>query len=212
MERHFNIFLTLTNFKFCCVEFISIIYYLKYWFTFIHSETFPFRLKVCEKSHAISCRAVWSKNDHNEAQLICQTRYLLEEQIRQISGIQFFLSCITETTTNTKILSNIARPEIAYFILCRKNSKANETILFSCLHDTGMDASVTRISSNKKLLDEECAMIQGLKQVVKVTKIIFSYFKRTQRQFRNPVRHTIWTSFVKKESIAFKLLTIVAKT
>ena len=75
-----------------------------------------------------------------------------------------------------------------------------------------MDASVTRISSNKKLLDEECAMTQGLKQVVKVTKIIFSYFKRTQRQFRNPVRHTIWTSFVKKESIAFKLLTIVAKT
>ena len=75
-----------------------------------------------------------------------------------------------------------------------------------------MDASVTRISSNKKLLDEECAMIQGLKQVVKVTKISFSYFKRTQRQFRNAVRHTIWTSFLKKESAAFNLLTIIAKT
>ena len=178
---------------------------------------YPFRniylhLKVNEKSHAISCREVWSKNDQKEAQLICKTRYLLKEQIRQISGIQFFISCITGTTTNTKTSLNIARPGIAYFIVFRKNSKANETVLFSCLHDTGMDASVTRISSNKKSLDEECAMIQGLKQVVKVTKIIFSYFKRTQRQFRNPVRHTIWTSFVKKESIAFKLLTIIAKT
>ena len=75
-----------------------------------------------------------------------------------------------------------------------------------------MDASVARISSNKKVLDEECAMIQGLKQVVQVTKIILCYFKRTQRQFRNPVRHTIWYSFVKKESTAFKLLTIIAKT
>ena len=64
----------------------------------------------------------------------------------------------------------------------------------------------------KKLLDEECTMIQGLKQVLKVTKIIFSYFKRTQRQFRNPVRHTIWTPFVKKGSIVFKLLTIITKT
>ena len=46
-----------------------------------------------------------------------------------------------------------------------------------------MDASVTCISSNKEALDEECAMIQDLKQVVKVTKIILSYFKGSQRQF-----------------------------
>ena len=95
--------------------------------------------------------------------------------------------------------SNIARPGIEYFIVCRKNSKANEAVLFSCLPDTRMDASVTRISSNKTSLDEECAVIQGFKQVVKVTKIIFSHFKGTQRQFRNPVRHTIWTSFTKKK-------------
>ena len=124
----------------------------------------------------------------------------------------FFVSCITGTTTNTKISSNIARPGIAYFILFRKNSKGNETVLFSYLHDTGMDVSVTRISSNKTSLDEECAVIQGLKQVVKVAKIIFSYFKRTQRKFSNPARHTIWTYFEKKESIAFKLLNIIAKT
>ena len=124
----------------------------------------------------------------------------------------FFMSCITGTTTNTKISSNIARPGIAYFILFRKNSKGNETVLFSYLHDTGTDVSVTRISSNKISLDEECTVIQGLKQVVKVAKIIFSYFKRTQRQFRNPVRHTIWTYFVKKESIAITLLNIIART
>ena len=124
----------------------------------------------------------------------------------------FFLSCITGTTTNTNISSNNAQPGIAYFILFRKNSKGNKTVLFSYLHDAGMDVSVTRISSNKKSLDEECAVIQGLKQVVKAAKIIFSYFKRNQRQFRNPVRHTIWTYFVKKESIAFKLLNIIART
>ena len=59
-------------------------------------------------------------------------------------------------------------------------------VLFRCLHDTGMVPSVTRISSIKKSLDEECAMIQILKKVVKVTKIIFPYFKRTQRQIRDP--------------------------
>ena len=99
------------------------------------------------------------KNNHNEAQLICKTSYLLEEQIRQISRILFFIPCITGATTNTKTLSNISRPGIAYFIVFRKNSKANETVLFSCFHDRAMDASVTRISSNKKAFDEECAMI-----------------------------------------------------
>ena len=39
---------------------------------------------------------------HNEAQLICKTKYLLEEQIGQISGIQFFILCITGTTTTTQ--------------------------------------------------------------------------------------------------------------
>ena len=77
-----------------------------YWFRFIHTAIFTFCLKVIEKSTAICCRALWSKNDHNKAQLICKTRYLLEEQIRQISGIQFFISCVTGTTTNTKSSSN----------------------------------------------------------------------------------------------------------
>ena len=98
-----------------------------------------------------------------------------------ISGIQFFIACITGTTRSTKTSSNIARTGIAYFVVFRKNSKANEMALFTCLHDTGIDASVTRISSNKQSFDEECVMIQGLKQVVKETKFIFSYFKRTQR-------------------------------
>ena len=127
---------------------------------------------------------------------------MLEEQIRKISGIHFFISCITGTTTNVKTSSNIARPGFTYFTVSRKNLKANETVLFSCLHDTGMNASVTRISSIKKSLDEECAIIQGLKQVFKVTNIIFSYFKRTQRQIRDSVRHAIWTSFMKKKLLA----------
>ena len=46
-----------------------------------------------------------------------------------------------------------------------------------------MDASVTRISSNKKLLDEECAMIQGLKQVVKVTKLFYLNLREPRDSF-----------------------------
>ena len=45
-----------------------------------------------------------------------------------------------------------------------------------------------------------------LETSVEGNKNYFPYFKRTQRQFRNPVRHTIWTPFVKKGSIAFKFL------
>ena len=40
-----------------------------------------------------------AKNDNNEPQLICKTRYLLEELIRYISGIQLFILCITGKTT-----------------------------------------------------------------------------------------------------------------
>ena len=155
----------------------------------------------------MSCKAVWSKNDHDEAQLIFKTRYLLEEQIRQISGIQFCISRTTGTTTNTKISSNIVRPGIEYLIVFRKNLKANETVLFSCLPDAGMDASVTRITSNKQSLGEGCAMIQGFNQVVKATKFIFCYFKRNQRHIHDPPRHPIWSFF-----FDFKLLTIIAKT
>ena len=140
------------------------------------------------QQYLVSCRAVWSNNTHNEAQLICKTRYLLES-----SFIVYYWN-----KTNIKTSSNIARPKIAYFIVFRKNSKENKTLLFSCLRDTGMNASVTRISSNKKLLDEKYAMIQGLKQVFKITKFIFSYFKRSQRHIRNPVRQTMWSFFVKK--------------
>ena len=171
--------------SFFCVESILNIYCFKYWCTFIHSSTFTFLLKVIEKSDAISWRAVMLKNDHNEAKLIWKKRYLLEQQIRQISGIQFFMSCINGTTTNTKTSSNIARHGIAYFIVF-KNSKANKTVLFSCLHDTGMGASVNRLSSNKNSLDKEYALMQGLKQVVEVTKIIFSYFERNHSRDSQP--------------------------
>ena len=131
------------------MKFIQNLCCLMYWFRFIHKTIFTFRVKLSEKSVAISCSVAWSKNDHNEAQLTCKTRYLLEEQIRQISGIQFFISCVTGATTNTKTSSNTARPGIAYFIVFCKNSKANETVLFSCLYDIEMDAPVTHISRNK---------------------------------------------------------------
>ena len=138
------------------------------------------------------------KNDHNEAKLIWKKRYLLEQQIRQISGIQFFMSCIDGTTTNTKTSSNIARHGIAYFIVF-KNSKANKTVLFSCLHDTGMGASVNRLSSNKNSLDKEYALVQGLKQAVEVTKLFSLTLRETIAEIRNPARHAIWTSFVKEK-------------
>ena len=122
----------------------------------------------------------------------------MEEKIREIPRIQLFTLSITGTPTNAKTLSNITEPGIAYFIVFHKNSKANEIVLFSSLYGTGMDASVTRISSNKQSLTQECAMKQGLKRVIKVTKFIFSYFKRIQRPICNSVRHSIGNFFVKR--------------
>ena len=57
-----------------------------------------------------------------------------------------FISRITRTTTNTETSPSIARLRIAYFIVFCKNSKVKETVLLSCLRDTGMNTSVTRIN------------------------------------------------------------------
>ena len=46
-----------------------------------------------------------------------------------------------------------------------------------------MDASVTRISSNKQSLIQECAMKQGLKRVIKVTKFISLTLRESRGRF-----------------------------
>ena len=138
-----------TSFIFLCAEFIQNLCYLMSWFRFTNKAIFAFHLKVGEKSVAISCRAVWSKNDHNEVQLIVKQDTCWKSIFGKFLETSFSHR-VTGTTTNTKTSSNTAQPGIAYFIVFRKNLKANETVLFSCLHDTGMNASVTRISSNKK--------------------------------------------------------------
>ena len=46
-----------------------------------------------------------------------------------------------------------------------------------------MDASVTRISSNKQSLTQECAMKQGLKRVIKVTEADLQLFQTFNWKF-----------------------------
>ena len=97
--------------------------------------------------------------------------------------------------------------ELRISFVFRKNSKANEMALFTCLHDTGINASVTRISSNKQSFDEECVMIQDLKQVVKETK-----FLRGLRDRFATLPGIQYGRFSVKKIMNFKLLTIIAKT
>ena len=134
-------------------------------------KVYHLSLQVKEKSSALSCRAVWP--DDNTAELnIAKTRTELDKEVGKIEGVQFFISSITGTTTNKKNATS-TRPGVAYFIVYRKNSKANESAIFKCLHDSGMEASVTEIKSRNKSLEEKKGIIQGLEQVVKV---IFSIY------------------------------------
>ena len=135
-------------------------------------DNFSTLSKVHEKSSALSCRAIWSVNEADTAQkLIVNTRSVLDEVISGISGIQFFISSVTGTTTNTNKTTSV-RPGIAYFIVFRRNSEANESAIFKYLHDSGMEATVTEIRS-KNSKDGNYSVLQGLKQVVKVNLVIF---------------------------------------
>ena len=91
----------------------------------------------------------------------------LDERLRKIEGLAFFISTLTGTKTNSK-KDQAARPGVAHFVVFRKNSKANETSIFKCLHDSGVDANLAEIQCRKKSFDEKMKIVQGLKQVIKV--------------------------------------------
>lgn len=114
----------------------------------------------------LSCRAIWSSNDENKINLIVNTRYQLDNLIASLPGVDFFISCITGTTTNTKNKESV-RPGVAYFIAYQWNSQTNETSIFKCLHDSGLEATVNTLKTRSSK-DEKQSLLQCLKQVVKV--------------------------------------------
>lgn len=80
--------------------------------------------------------------------------------------MQFFISSLTGTTSNSKAKKDSARPGISFFICYRKNSGTNKMIVFQHLHDAGLDANVTEIKTKG---DSQTSMLQSLKLVVKVS-------------------------------------------
>ena len=77
---------------------------------------------------------------------IVEKRVELDQVISNVPGVQFFLSSITGTSTNSKKTATI-RPGISFFICYRKNSYANQMTIFQHLHDSGMDATVAAIKT-----------------------------------------------------------------
>lgn len=90
---------------------------------------------------------------------------MLDDVISKINGVEFFISCITGTTTNCGNKINAIRPSIAYFLSFNKGISACEADVFQAIHDIDLDASVSTIKTNAS----KDPVLQTLKQVVKVS-------------------------------------------
>ena len=134
------------------------------------------KLQKNQKScKAVSCRAVWRvcREDIELAMYqIASKRLSLDDVLSNISGIQFFISCVTCVTTNAKSSEDCrgeTYPAIAYFIVYRENDECNETTIFAKLHNEEVEPGITpirvRVSSCQNRQTETAA--KQLFQVIK---------------------------------------------
>jgi len=91
----------------------------------------------------------------------------LDNKIKSLSGIRFFISCITGTCSNRMAAEN-AKAAISYFICCNNSGKTNEETIFGMTHDMNLIASVCTIKCRSKHEDPKERLLQQLKQVLKV--------------------------------------------
>ena len=103
---------------------------------------------------------------------IASKRLSLDDVLSNISGIQFFFSCVTCVTTNAKSSEDRrgeTYPAIAYFIVYRQNDECNETTIFAKLHNEEVEPDITpirvRVSSGQNRQTETAA--KQLFQVIK---------------------------------------------
>jgi len=119
---------------------------------------------IHKKVNVLSCRALWQQDDE-DISVIVDKRKRLDEIFAKINAVEFFILCITGTTTNCGKEKNVIRPAIGYFVSLKNNTFACEEELFKAIHDSDFDASVSKIKTSAASKDP---ILQSLKQVVKV--------------------------------------------
>ena len=121
----------------------------------------------------ISCRAMSS----DDGTKIVEMKEELDLQIAKTPGVEFLVSCVTDTTSNPKMAINSSdesserrtRKGVAFFIVTR--TEAIEDDIIRIIHDVGSsDHNVTYIKPRKHRESKDIALA-ALSQVVKVSNI-----------------------------------------
>ena len=90
-----------------------------------------------------------------------------------ISGVQFFFSCISCVTSNARSAqedrTGETYPSIAYFVVYQENAACNGATLFSALHNNDVEPEISPIRvSTKNALDRQ--METAARQLFQVVK------------------------------------------
>ncbi|CAB3995433.1 sperm receptor for egg jelly-like [Paramuricea clavata] len=93
--------------------------------------------------------------------------------LSNISGVQFFFSCITCVTSNARSAEEDRTcetyPSIAYFVVYRENAACNGTTLFSALHNHDVEPEISPIRVRTKNVPDK-QMETAARQLFQVVK------------------------------------------
>jgi len=117
---------------------------------------------IHNKVNVLTCRASYLPEESDKSVLV-DKKDCLDEVISKINGVEFFISCLTGTTTNCGNAVNAVRPAVAYFISFKKGISGCESEVFQAIHDIDLDATVSLIKTSSS----KDPVLQTLKQVVK---------------------------------------------
>jgi hypothetical protein len=104
---------------------------------------------------------------------IASKRLDLDDVLSNISGVQFFFSCITCVTSNARSAEDERTretyPSIAYFVVYRENAACNGTTLFSALHNNDVEPEISPIRVRTKNAPDK-QMETAARQLFQVVK------------------------------------------
>ena len=120
-----------------------------------------------QKCRLLICRANWSGDNASTIEarnLISSLRMNIDEKLIATQGVQFFLSCITGTTSNKEKEKRSVSPGIAYYIAFSPTGACQETTLYNLIHDNGFDPQMKVFKCSTDNADE---VVQELGRCVK---------------------------------------------
>ena len=98
----------------------------------------------------------------------------MDSVLQSMNGINFFVSCVTGTTTHGPSSSNenTFLAGISYFISYVKSSVVDQEKIFALFHDNEIDIDISKIKTrSSKKSDSAENLLAQLKQVCKVKYI-----------------------------------------